>query len=92
MSTTGTTGTDLIHERPSGVVARVLDEVRRGGTPAAVAARTGLPPDLVAAVLTELVAAGVVGTASCSVGPTCEVAARPRPDRPVHCATCPLAR
>ena len=82
----------LAHQRPSSVVARVLDEVCRGGTPATIAARSGLPPDLVTAVLTELVAAGVVGTASCSVGPTCGVASMPRDDRPVRCASCPLTR
>ena len=83
---------DLASERPSSVVGRVLDEVRRGGTPTSVAARTGLPLDLVQAVLAELVAAGVVGTASCAVGPTCAVAQAPRAERPVACATCPLAR
>lgn len=81
----------LTGEKPSSVVARVLDEVRRGGTPAAIAAHTGLPPDLVTAVLTELVAAGVVGTASCSVGPTCGVATMARDDRPVRCTSCPLS-
>jgi len=83
--------TGLAREKPSSVVARVLDEVRRGATPPTIAIRTGLPPDLVTAVLTELVAAGVVGTASCSVGPTCGVAALPRDDRPVRCASCPLS-
>ena len=81
----------LAHEKPSSVVTRVLEEVRRGGTPATIAARAGLPPDLVTAVLTELVAAGVVGTASCSVGPTCGVATMPRADRPVRCTSCPLS-
>jgi len=41
---------DLARTRPSGVVARVVDEVGRGGTPAAIAARTGLPADLVEGV------------------------------------------
>lgn len=86
-----TTRDGLVQEKPSSVVARVLDEVRRGGTPAAIAARTGLPPDLVTAVLTELVAAGVVGTASCSVGPTCGVATMPPGGRPPRCTSCPLA-
>lgn len=81
----------LAHERPGSVVSRVLDEVRRGGTPATIAARTGLPHDLVTAVLTELVAAGVVGTASCSVGPTCGVATMAHDERPVRCASCPLS-
>lgn len=82
---------NLAHERPSSIVGRVVEEVRRGGTPESIAARTGLPADLVAAVLGELLAAGVVGTASCSVGPTCAVAAAPRADRPVGCSACPLA-
>ena len=81
----------LAGQKPSSIVTRVLDEVRRGGTPATIAARTGLPPDLVTAVLAELVAAGVVGTASCSVGPTCGVATMTRTDRPIRCASCPLS-
>ncbi len=84
-------GARLAGEKPGSVVTRVLEEVRRGGTPATIAARTGLPPDLVTAVLAELVAAGVVGTASCSVGPTCGVATMPRDDRPVRCTSCPLS-
>lgn len=82
---------DLAREKPSSIVGRVLEEVRRGGTPGAIAARTGLPPDLVTAVLTELVAAGVVGTASCSVGPTCGVASMARDERPIRCTSCPLS-
>lgn len=81
---------DLARTRPSGVVARVVDEVGRGGTPAAIAARTGLPADLVEGVLAELVAAGVV-EAVCSSGATCSVAALPRAERPITCAGCPLA-
>lgn len=84
-------GPGLAQERPSSVVGRVLAEVRHGGTPDAIAARTGLPPDLVTAVLTELVAAGVVGTASCTVAGGCSVASTPRAERPVTCAGCPLA-
>ncbi len=81
----------LAQSKPSSVVARVLQEVRRGGTPSTIAARTGLPPDLVTAVLTELVAAGLVGTASCSVAGGCGVAAMVPDDRPVTCAGCPLS-
>lgn len=82
--------TDLAAQKPSGVVSRVLAEVRRGGTADAIASRTGLPADLVQAVLAELVRTGVVGTASCSVG-SCTVAAAPRVERPVQCASCPLS-
>jgi hypothetical protein len=85
------TSTPLTAQRPGGIVQRVLDEVRRGGTQAAIAARTGLPADLVQAVLAELVRTGVVGTASCS-GAACTVAQAPREERPVQCATCPLVR
>lgn len=82
---------NLAGERPSSIVGRVVEEVRRGGTPESIAARAGLPTDLVTAVLGELVAAGLVAAASCSVRPTCAVAATPRADRPVGCSACPLA-
>lgn len=77
-----------------GVVGLVLAEVGRGGTATAVAARTGLPADLVAGVLAELDAAGLVRAPSCADrgAGTCGVAALPRAERPVTCAGCPPAR
>lgn len=77
------------------VVDRVLAELRRGGTSEAIAARAGLPTDLVVGVLRELTAVGLVGpaaSAGCSTGPTCAIADLPRADRPVTCAGCPIAR
>lgn len=76
------------------MVGVVLDEVGRGGTTATVAARTGLPADLVAGVVAELAAAGLVRAPSCPdrAAGTCGVAGLPRAERPVTCAGCPLAR
>jgi hypothetical protein len=66
--------------------AAVLDDVAaRGGTPAQVAARLGLPGALVHAILDHAARLGVVAVASgCGTGcPT-------GPDAPPGCAGCPL--
>ena len=66
--------------------AAVLDDVTaRGGTPAQVAARLGLPTSLVQAVLDHAERLGVVAVAGCGSGcPT-------RPELPQACAGCLLA-
>ena len=65
----------------------VLDDVAaRGGTPAQVARRLGLPIPLVAAVLDHAERLGVVAVAGAGCGDGCPSG----PELPVGCAGCPL--
>ena len=74
----------------TGVIERVLVQARQGGSVATIAAHLGMPPDLVAAVVAELVAAGVAVQPGCSVAGVCAVAAQGA--APSSCAGCPLVR
>ena len=66
----------------------VLDDVgARGGTPAQVAARLGLPTSLVQAVLDHAERLGVVAVAGSGCGSGCPT----RPELPQACAGCLLA-
>lgn len=68
--------------------ATVLDDVaRRGGTPAQVAARLGLPPALVDAVLDHAERLGLVATAGRDCGSGCPTG----PAAPASCAGCPMS-
>jgi hypothetical protein len=70
------------------VWSAVLAEVStRGGTPAQVAARLGLPTSLVHAVLDHAERLGVVAVAGSGCGPGCPTG----PEVPPACAGCPLA-
>jgi hypothetical protein len=67
--------------------AAVLDDVSaRGGTPAQVAARLGLPPSLVQAVLDHAERLGVVAVAGRGCGSGCPTGA----EVPTGCVGCPL--
>lgn len=87
---TDASGTSAPAPASGGVVHRVLVEARRGASIPTIAARLGMPGDLVAAVVTELVAVGVVGQPTCGLGATCAVVETG--DAPPSCAGCPLAR
>jgi len=85
----------------TGVIERVLVQARRGGSVATIAAQLGMPPDLVAAVVAELVAAGVAVQPGCRVAgvavqPGCRVAGvcavAEQGAAPSSCAGCPLVR
>lgn len=66
---------------------RVLDDVAaRGGTPAQVAGRLGIPMPLVLAVLDHAERLGVVAVAGQGCGSGCPTG----PDLPVGCTGCPL--
>ncbi|HEY8722113.1 hypothetical protein [Pengzhenrongella sp.] len=66
----------------------VLDDVRaRGGTPAQVAARIGLPESLVRAVLDHAERLGVVAVAGAGCASGCPTG----PDLPKGCTGCPIA-
>jgi len=66
----------------------VLDDVAsRGGTPAQVATRLGLPVPLVQAVLDHAQRLGVADVAGRGCGPGCPTG----PQLPPGCAGCPLA-
>ena len=68
--------------------AAVLDDVgARGGTPAQVASRVGLPTSLVQAVLDHAERLGVVAVAGRGCGPGCPTG----PEMPKACAGCPLS-
>jgi len=68
--------------------AAVLDDVAtRGGTPAQVATRLGLPAPLVRAVLDHAERLGVLAVAGRGCGSRCPTA----PETPPSCAGCPLA-
>jgi hypothetical protein len=70
------------------VVRQVIAELSRGATTAGAAARLGISEDLVQAVVSELVAAGVVTAQRCDTGPgACPSAEASLPS----CAGCPLA-
>ena len=74
----------------TGVIDRVLVQARRGGSVASIAAQLGMPPDLVAGVVAELVAAGVAVQPGCRVAGFCPVPAQGA--APSSCAGCPLVR
>ena len=66
----------------------VLGEVEsRGGTPAQVATRLGLPTSLVQAVLDHAERLGVVAVAGKGCGSGCPTG----PEMPQACAGCPLS-
>ncbi|MCR6492876.1 helix-turn-helix domain-containing protein [Cellulomonas sp. P24] len=68
--------------------SRVLAEASaRGGTPAQVAARLGLPEPLVCSVLDHAERLGLVTVA----GRTCTSSCPTGPTRPATCHGCPLA-
>ena len=68
--------------------AAVLDEAAaRGGTPAQVATRLGLPASLVQAVLEHAERLGVVAVA----GAGCASACPTQEETPPACAGCPLS-
>jgi hypothetical protein len=68
--------------------AAVLDDAStRGGTPAQVAARLGLPRSLVEAVLDHAQRLGVVAVAGRGCGSGCPTG----PETPPACAGCPLS-
>jgi hypothetical protein len=68
--------------------AAVLDDVTvRGGTPAQVATRLGLPIPLVQAVLDHAERLGVVAVAGRGCGSGCPTG----PEVPPTCAGCPLS-
>ena len=70
------------------VWAAVLDDVGdRGGTPAQVATRLGLPMSLVKAVLDHAERLGVVAVAGRGCGSGCPSG----PEMPPGCAGCPLS-
>lgn len=70
------------------VWATVLDEAgTRGGTPAQVANRLGLPAALVEAVLDHAERLGVVAVAGNGCGSGCPAGA----EMPSGCAGCPIA-
>lgn len=64
------------------------DAAARGGTPAQVAARVGLPLALVQTVLDHAQRLGVVAVAGQGCGSGCPTG----PDQPVGCHGCPLSR
>jgi len=67
--------------------AAVLEDAdARGGTPAQVAARLGLPASLVQAVLNHAERLGVVAVAGRGCGSGCPTG----PEMPKACAGCPL--
>ena len=74
----------------TGVIDRVLVRARRGGSVATIAAQLGMPQDLVAAVVGELVATGVAVQPGCRVAEVCAVAEQGA--APSSCAGCPLVR
>jgi len=68
--------------------AAVLDDVgARGGTPAQVATRLGLPMPLVQAVLDHAERLGVVATAGRGCGSGCPAGPQMHP----NCSGCPLS-
>jgi len=70
------------------VWAEVLQDAgARGGTPAQVASRLGLPSSLVEAVLDHAQRLGVVAVAGQGCGSGCPTG----PDLPQACAGCPLS-
>jgi hypothetical protein len=76
------------------ILADVLRETDRGLTANRVAARLGLPDELVAIALEHAERIGLVvrpGGSSCATG-RCAVAERPVADRPAACFGCPFAR
>jgi hypothetical protein len=67
--------------------AVLADVAARGGTPAQVATRLGLPVPLVQAVLDHAERLGVVAVAGRGCGPKCPTGRQ----LPPTCAGCPLA-